>query len=218
MSARHLAVAAAALSLERICYLWVWHRPEAFRRFCSKPRVAALGEPIDVLCKLFYGFKCLQVTVFFGWCHVYGHGSLFPPAREMVWIGMGGTLMLIGQLLNFSVFHRLGKIGVFYGNKFGYSIPWCDTFPFSLLSHPQYVGAVTTIWGFFIATRFPFEDWYVLPVLQTAYYLVGAYLEGPRAFSNDSSSRRIPLLISRAVSLSHRHNLFRGRAGGTGVG
>jgi phosphatidyl-N-methylethanolamine N-methyltransferase len=212
----HLLVAAASLSLERICYVWVWHRPDAFRRFCSKPRVAALGEPVDVLCKLFYGFKLLQITVFFGWCYIHGQGAFVPPAREEVWLGLGGMLMLIGQSLSFSVFHRLGKIGVFYGNKFGYSIPWCDKFPFSVLSHPQYVGAVITVWGFFVATRFPHADWYVLPVLQTGYYVLGACLEQPR--SGDLtltvlSSRPIALLVSRVTDLNHRHNLFRGRAG-----
>jgi phosphatidyl-N-methylethanolamine N-methyltransferase len=216
VNAWHLVAAAAALSLERICYVWVWHRPDAFRRFCLKPRMAALGEPIDVLCKLFCGFKCLQIIVFFGWCYIYGDGLLLPPAQGAVSLGLGGTLMLIGQLLNFSVFHRLGKIGVFYGNKFGYSIPWCDTFPFSLLSHPQYVGAVLTIWGFFMVARFPHDDWYVLPLLQTGYYLLGAYLEQPRAGDLTQTvlnSRPIAQLISRVTDLNHRHNLFRGRAG-----
>jgi hypothetical protein len=26
------------------------------------------------------------------------------------------------------VLYRLGKVGVFYGNKFGYAIPWCRAF------------------------------------------------------------------------------------------
>ena len=37
--------------------------------------------------------------------------------------------MAAGQALNVSVFHRLGKIGVFYGNKLGYRIPWSRKFP-----------------------------------------------------------------------------------------
>ena len=28
-----------------------------------------------------------------------------------------------------------------------------------------------------MTTRFPYDDWFVLPVLQTGYYAAGAYLE-----------------------------------------
>lgn len=45
--------------------------------------------------------------------------------------------------------------GVFYGDTFGYSMPRCRAFPFSLFRHPQYISAVGSIWGFFIAIRFP---------------------------------------------------------------
>ena len=172
-----LLVAAGALSVERICYAWVWYDPEAFRRFCSKPVVANFGEPVDVLRNLFVCFKTLQLSVFLGWCYVHGNGTLIPPGEDGVWLGLGGVLIAIGQLLNLGVFVQLGKIGVFYGNKLGYQVPWCQGFPFSVLRHPQYVGTVLSIWGFFMTTRFPHDDWFILPVLQTGYYAVGAYLE-----------------------------------------
>ena len=70
-----------------------------------------------------------------------------------------------------------GNNGVFYGNRFGYETHWVKDFPFSLLKHPQYVGAVLSIWGFFIAMRFPRPDWYLLPCLETVYYFLGAYFE-----------------------------------------
>ena len=90
---------------------------------------------------------------------------------------MGGVLIALGQLLNLGMFVQLGKIGVFYGNKLCYQVPRCQGFPFSLLRHPQYVGAVLSVWGFFMTTRFPYDDWFILPVLQTGYYVLGAYLE-----------------------------------------
>jgi hypothetical protein len=46
-----------------------------------------------------------------------------------------------------------------------------------VLRHPQYVGTVLAIWGLFLAVRFPHDDWYVLPVLETVYYAAGAYFE-----------------------------------------
>jgi len=172
-----LLVAAGALSVERICYAWVWRKPEAFRSLCSKPGVARFGDPVDVLRNLFLCFKALQLAVFFGWCYLYGGGSFVYPHEDSAWGATGVVLIAIGQLLNICAFVRLGKIGIFYGNKFGYQVPWCRDFPFSVLRHPQYVGAVLSIWGFFMTTRFPYDDWFLLPVLQTGYYVAGAYLE-----------------------------------------
>ena len=59
-----------------------------------------------------------------------------------------GNLMLVmvgafGQYLNFSVYDAIGKDGVYYGIKFGKSIPWSHKFPYNYpwLKHPQYWGA-----------------------------------------------------------------------------
>jgi methylene-fatty-acyl-phospholipid synthase len=169
--------AAALLSLERICYLWIWRAPDAFRALCAHLLLAWIGEPVEVLRFLFCGFKILQCAVFFTWCFIYGHGSLLP-ANGSAWsLGLGAMMVAAGQGLNVAVFHRLGKIGVFYGNKFGYRIPWSRKFPFSCLKHPQYLGALLSIWGFFLVMRFPHDDWYLIPALETAYYVLGAYLE-----------------------------------------
>ncbi len=86
-------------------------------------------------------------------------------------------MIAAGQILNIGVFYRLGKVGVFYGDKFGYAVPWCQKFPFSLLDHPQYVGTLLSIWGFFVVMRFPHDDWYLLPALETVYYGLGVYFE-----------------------------------------
>lgn len=51
------------------------------------------------------------------------------------------------QTLNISMYNAIGKRGVYYGNKFGYNVPWYHGFPFNCVSHPQYVGSVLTIWG-----------------------------------------------------------------------
>ena len=83
--------------------------------------MAWIGKPVEVIQKLFYGFKVIQVAVFIGWCYVYGHGSLWLPERwrRGRW-DLGELLLVVGQLLNMSVFYRLGGVvGVFYGNKLG---------------------------------------------------------------------------------------------------
>lgn len=169
--------AAILLSLERICYLWIWRNPDAFQQWCARLKIPSSREPVDVLRLLFYGFKALQGLVFVGWCFIYGNGALFPLSGSVGSLGLGTALIVVGQTLNLSVFYRLGKVGVFYGNKFGHQILWCKKFPFTWFNHPQYTGALLSIWGFFLVMRFPHDDWYILPVLETVYYASGAYFE-----------------------------------------
>lgn len=168
---------ACLLSVERIAYLWIWHRPRSFEALCARAPIAATGTPVEALHLLFWFFKVLQLTVFAVWCWVWGNGSLWPAHDSRTTLLAGFGILLLGQVLNLSVFYRLGKVGVFYGNRFGHPVPWCARFPFSLLRHPQYVGTVLSIWGFFLAMRFPNGDWFLLPALETVYYTAGGYFE-----------------------------------------
>lgn len=169
-----LVVAAVLLSLERVFYVWVWRRPEAFARWG-----AAGGErdPVDALETGFLFFKLVQGAVFIGWGVFVLGGLQWPGAGGWVAPVLGVTCLVAGQFLNYTVFHRLGRVGVFYGSRFGHVVPWCTEFPFSVLRHPQYVGAVLSIWGLFLLLGFPHDGWFVLPALETMYYAIGAYLE-----------------------------------------
>ena len=169
--------AAAALMLERGCYVWIARSPRAFRAWCARPSLAWLGKPVAVVGILFCLFKLLQLAVFAGWCYAHGRGTLMPANRDPAALVAGAALLVVGQILNASVFYRLGAAGVFFGARLGHEIPWCRTFPFSIFSHPQYVGAVLSIWGFFVIMRFPHDDWSLLPALETLYYVVGVALE-----------------------------------------
>lgn len=177
LSAFGLLVAALLLSIERICYAWAWHHPQSFQRFCARSLAAPQEEAPEVLERLFYGFKVLQLSVFLHWCLVYGDGVLWPSPAPAGVVAMGIAAIVLGQVLNASVFHRLGRTGVFYGDRMGHDVPWVEGFPFSLLKHPQYVGAVLSIWGLFLVLRFPHDDWIVLPLIETLYYLAGAWCE-----------------------------------------
>ena len=173
-----LGTAAALLSIERVAYIVIWRDPRGFRRWAARPPIAQLGSPIDVLAWLFAFFKLLQVAVFVGWLFASGHGNLRPQSTDMRVLVAGGLLVSAGQYLNLLVFRRLGKVGVFYGNRFGQPIPWCSRFPFTWFDHPQYVGTVIAIWGFFFLMRFPAADWLAIPMLETIYYVAGAHFEG----------------------------------------
>jgi methylene-fatty-acyl-phospholipid synthase len=151
--------------------------PDRFRAWCAHPLVAWLGEPVAVVQAFFCAFKALQLGVFAGWWWLHDGGW---PSPGPLAPGIGAAAMIVGQTLNAAVFYRLGRVGVFYGDRLGYTVPRTTAFPFSLLRHPQYVGAVLTIWGFFVIMRFPAGDWYLVPAVETVYYAVGAALEERR--------------------------------------
>ena len=167
--------AAILLALERIAYVWVWRYPRSFSALCA---LFSDGppEPVMVLERLFNFFKVIQISVFLAWCYFHPNPYLWLP-ESMVPLTAGATLVVVGQVLNLSVFYRLGSVGVFYGNRFGYEVPWCTEFPFSLMVHPQYAGALLSIWGLFLALQFPRADWYAIPALESVYYALGAYFE-----------------------------------------
>jgi methylene-fatty-acyl-phospholipid synthase len=165
--------AAALLGLERFTYAVIWRAPNAFRRWSERE---THRSAIDTLAWLFVGFKFVQGAVFVGWCVALG-GSLTPYSTDVRVLVAGALLIAAGQILNVSVFRVLGRVGVFYGNRLGQSVPWRQTFPFTWFDHPQYVGTVLTIWGFFVLMRFPAHDWIFLPALETVYYAIGAYFE-----------------------------------------
>ncbi|DBA74416.1 hypothetical protein WJX77_005370 [Trebouxia sp. C0004] len=71
--------------------------------------------------------------------------SKIPTTHLLLGVGLVG----VGQTLNVSMYNAIGKKGVYYGEKLGSKVPWCTSFPFSVVSHPQYVGSVLSIWGVF---------------------------------------------------------------------
>jgi phosphatidyl-N-methylethanolamine N-methyltransferase len=177
MTLAALPIAAALLSLERISYIGIARAPRAFSRWCAGPWVARFGDPVAVVQKLFVAFKTLQLLVFVGWCYAHEGASWRSSDQDALVLAVAVVAGGIGQFLVLTVFYRLGRAGVFYGDRLGHDVPWCHGFPFSVLSHPQYVGTVLTIWAFFLATRFPHADWYLLPALETIYHVAGATLE-----------------------------------------
>jgi len=82
-------VAAVLLSFDRICYLRIWFAPAAFQVWSARFPLAWIGEPVDALRFLFYGFKILQFTVFVGSCYFHGDGSLLSFGGSPWSLGLG---------------------------------------------------------------------------------------------------------------------------------
>lgn len=163
-------VSSLLLGIERISYWYVWNHPRRFTARVRRWTQWSGGDPVLALRRMFYGFKAIQVLVLLGWCMLFGNTWLpLPTARGAALLG-AAMLVLFGQILNFSVMWRLGNEGVFYGNRFGRHIEWQTGFPFSLMPHPQYLGALLSVWGFMLIMRFPNPDWIVLPLVSTAWY------------------------------------------------
>jgi methylene-fatty-acyl-phospholipid synthase len=170
-----LGVAAALLGVERAVYVWIARAPASFGRWCARYLEGRLGEPVTAVQWLFLAFKVLQAGVFVGWCA--GRGGTFLALHLPSLVG-GAVLLVVGQTLNGLVLYRLGRGGMFFGDRLGHDVRWCRAFPFSVLAHPQYMGAVMSIWGFFLVARFPERDWFLVPMLETVLYAAGACLEG----------------------------------------
>lgn len=82
------------------------------------------------------------------------------------------------QTLNISMYNAIGKKGVYYGEKLGSKVPWCTSFPFSVVSHPQYVGSVLSVWGMFalVQAQGPSTLW-VIATYWSALYVVTGLIE-----------------------------------------
>jgi len=172
-----LVLSSLLLGIERVGYWWVWNHPNRFAAAVRRWAQLSSGDPVFALRRMFFGFKAIQITVLVGWCMLFG-GSLLPlPTAPTTALVGGVVLLLLGQVLNLSVMWRLGNEGVFYGNRFGRPIEWQTGFPFSLLPHPQYLGALLSVWGFMLIMRYPNPDWIALPLISTAWYAWGTQVE-----------------------------------------
>ena len=165
-----LALAAVLLAIERATYYTAWTYPGTFRAWSDRLPGGARRGPVETLSRLFLGFKTIQGSVYLSWCWVHG-GTLVPASAGAVVSIVGVGLIAAGLALNASVFHQLGTTGVFYGNRFGFQVPWVQAFPFSWFRHPQYLGAALLVWGFFVVMRYPYPDWYAVPLIESAYYV-----------------------------------------------
>uniref|UniRef100_A0A7S3LI74 phosphatidyl-N-methylethanolamine N-methyltransferase n=1 Tax=Aplanochytrium stocchinoi TaxID=215587 RepID=A0A7S3LI74_9STRA len=164
--------ASLLLSLERLAYGVVWKQPHVFSKIAKKAGYP--GKEPEFIFNLVRLFKLVQIYVFATW--YYTHYGTSVPSLTTTQFMVGLPILAFGQLLNFMVWYRIGIDGVCYGCKFGRSIPWCTQFPYSHFNHPQYLGAILTVWGMFIFCwqDCPY-DWYAIPVIETSLYICSMY-------------------------------------------
>ncbi len=87
----------------------------------------------------------IQLSLFFlVFINAWRSGAL---ASSSLLFVLGVAACAVGQWLNYYVFVKLGKAGVFYGVRFGHVIPWVHSVVFDKVQHPQYVGCVLSYFG-----------------------------------------------------------------------
>ncbi|CAD7955480.1 unnamed protein product [Amoebophrya sp. A25] len=100
---------------------------------------------------------------------------------------VGAGLISFGVWLQSHVYAKLGRDGVYYGFKFGKSIPWVSDFPFDTFRHPQYTGAFSIYLGFCICLG-PSIPVMLCAVAQAWGYIFTSHMES----SSDQDSSESP--------------------------
>lgn len=136
-----ISLLALALSLPHILYMFIWFRPK-FWQTCFE-------QPIDTFAQVAVALKVLQFSSFLAW---YYYAKQPGPILELQQLHAGNIFIWIifiaaGQVLNVGIYHAIGRVGVYYGFKLGRHVPWVNGFPFNVVSHPQYVGSVLSVWS-----------------------------------------------------------------------
>ncbi len=94
-------------------YFYLWNWPQSFvSQFPEKP-----SHSMSLISN---GLKVLQLLAL---------GSTWHSSNVRWW---NLILIFAGQFLNFRVYQLLGEVGVYYGVRFGYSVPWVTEFPYVL--------------------------------------------------------------------------------------
>lgn len=128
----------ALMSLSACFYTLIWFVPHRWVALSSM-----LGQdPCDSMAMVAHLFKLLQAVAL-------GSVTDWQAARSLpaAWVAAAIVLFAAGQHLNIFVYARLGHTGVYYGARFGKSVPWVTGYPYSVMRDPQYIGAITSALG-----------------------------------------------------------------------
>lgn len=131
-------------SLSHILYFFVWDYTDNFINLSRYLHIT----PLLLIKYLSYLQKILQISLLIN--YTIQNNTLIPYLININPVNF--SAIIIGQILNFSVYYKLGTKGVYYGNKFGYSLPYIKSFPYNIgIKDPQYTGCILTICGLYPA-------------------------------------------------------------------
>lgn len=122
------------VSLPHLLYLWVLTH--------SKSTIAVAkvfhSEPVDWFANVALVLNILQIGSIAHWVVTCGHisGTSLYQNITALRLALGIAMWAAGLVFKTTIFKAIGKRGVYYGAKFGHSIPWVDGFPFSVTGAP----------------------------------------------------------------------------------
>ena len=157
---------ALQLAAGYIFYTILWLMPAPWCAICR-----GLGfDPSELMAYCAHAFKALQFYTIYELCKddlIMPQDWLAQLDETVVVICV--SLILLGQLLNSAVYQQLGTRGVYYGVRFGHTIPWCTAFPYNIewLKNPQYWGTILTFVGMAPLLQIP-PQWLT--------FLIGCYV------------------------------------------
>jgi len=139
-----------AISFNYVMHGFIWHRSAHFAALCRGPLSILGNDPVEVFSNLEVLAKLIQAAALALLLGSAGVSAAMASVASAPWWCWATLFFLVGagQGLNFATYAAIGKAGVYYGFKFGRTVPWCHGFPFNTgLRHPQYLGVVLTLWG-----------------------------------------------------------------------
>jgi len=178
---------ATLFSLPHVTYFIVWTNAEMFYNFAK-----SFGEPFRVFAFIAHAIKMVQLAVavrYFGGPEFFNQknleempGKLWAYAQSInVFQAILGTeLFILGQIFNSAVYSTIGENGVYYGCRLKKEVPWVHGFPFSVVPHPQYLGATISIWGgvlLFVNDQAVAMGSYAIGAIFSFYYFFSSMVE-----------------------------------------
>lgn len=145
-----MLLAGALIALSSAFYTWVWLHPSAFARLCGGSEPCLRMSLLSNALKLAQFAACIASTD-------WARAAALPVGVLLC----AAALAVLGQHLNALVYLRLGTAGVYYGSRFGRSLPWVSAYPFSVVPHPQYVGSSLSVAAAAVLVPWPIAAWWV---------------------------------------------------------
>lgn len=142
-------------------YSYLWWNPQKFVDIACTDG----ADPSHRMQQVSSVLKTLQIITLLSTASFESHW--FPPWWSIL-------LFIGGQYLNVRAYQLLGEAGIYYGTRFGKTIPWCKEFPYGTIRDPQYVGSVMSLIA--VTCWVPWR--WILPWIGGYLWMVRVYASG----------------------------------------
>lgn len=121
----------AVLAAPHVWYSWVLLHSASTKRVAKLFRM----EPVEWFADISLALNVAQLASLAYYIATSGHyaaGAILGRLADEPWCAAALPLFALGTVFKVTIFNAIGKNGVYYGAKFGHTIPWVHGFPFSV--------------------------------------------------------------------------------------